>query len=337
MRTIEQMGTVFFLDGLVPVTTDRVRSALEHSGLDPKQARDLAKRFCFTRAKNKLREEGLIDEVGETETRWTWQLSRRYREENRLGYEFEASFWFDKLNQAVGADNRYLLEKVQALFAQYGGLYLAGDITKVVRRIFDAQKGLVKLRHAGAIYFVPRENRGLMQQVAKFVQDLGGQCVTVPVGPENELVRDKALEMLVEAVRSDVTKIVNEMQDLKTSGEDLTKRKARNRWKELGAQLTRIKTFARSLSTDAEGLIGQVRNSELDLALVAKADLDVIAALAHGGRVGGALGQIVQTVYEGELPALRSPRVQAAQVLLEGPETLQLPVGVGVQAPVLEA
>lgn len=338
MRTINQIGTVFFLDGLLPVTTDRVRSSLEKSGLDPRAARDLAKRFCFARAKNTLRDEGLIDEVGETETRWTWQLSRRYREANRLGYEFEAAFWFDKQGQSVGADNPQLLEKVQALFARYGGLYLAADITKVVRRIFDAQKGMVKLRHAGAVYFVPSENRTLMDKVAAFVQGLGGECVIVPVGPENGLVREKALGMLVEAVRTDIARIAAEMAGLQKNGEDLTRRKARHRWKELGAQLDRVRTFARSLSADAGDLLKQIRTSELDLALVAKADLDVIAALAHGGQIKGALAQIVQGAFEGELPALESPRMKATRVLLGGPETLFMPVVHAANAqPLVEA
>src|SRR5438128_1713920 len=110
MRTINSIGTLFCTDSLPAVTTDRVRSALERSNLDPKLARDLAKRFCFVRAKNRLRADGLIDEVNETDERWTWQLSRRYREENRLGYEFEASFWFDKGAEDVGADNGLLLD-----------------------------------------------------------------------------------------------------------------------------------------------------------------------------------------------------------------------------------
>lgn len=141
-----------------PVTTDRVKEALETSGLDPKIARDLAKRRCFTRAKNKLKIAGLIDEVGETDARWTWQLSKRYREEQRLSFEFDTLFWYDKATQTVGAGSPALLERVQGLFSKSGGLYLAGDITKIVRRIFDAQRGMARLRHAGAIYFVPSEN-----------------------------------------------------------------------------------------------------------------------------------------------------------------------------------
>ena len=66
MQTIDAMGTIFFLDQLPTVTTDRVRSALEISGLDPEMARDLSKRYCFTRSKNQMKDEGLIDEVGES-------------------------------------------------------------------------------------------------------------------------------------------------------------------------------------------------------------------------------------------------------------------------------
>ena len=178
MRNITAIGTLFCLDQLPTVTTERVRSALDTSGLDPNQARDLAKRHCFTRAKNCMRADGLIDEVCETENRGTWQLSRRYREQNRLGYEYEACFWYDKATEDVGADNLVLLSKVQSLFAKYGMVHLPSDVTKLVRRVFDRQKGMVPLRHHGAVYFVPAENRDLMTKVAGFIQALGGECIT---------------------------------------------------------------------------------------------------------------------------------------------------------------
>ena len=106
---------------------------------------------------------------------------------------------------------------------------------------------------------------------------------------------------------------------------DLTARRANNRWKELVAQLDRIGAFARSLSADAQSLLAQVRRSELDLSLVAKADLDVIAALAHAGRIDGALGRIARTAYRGELPPVDSPRVKALEVILDAPDSLELP------------
>src|SRR5205823_3762780 len=91
VKTINQIGTVFFTDKLASVTTERVRSALEASNLDPMFAHDLSKRYCFSRAKNQLQAEGLIDEIEETPERWTWQLSRRFREAEHLGYEFDST------------------------------------------------------------------------------------------------------------------------------------------------------------------------------------------------------------------------------------------------------
>jgi hypothetical protein len=48
------------------------------------------------------------------------------------------------------------------------------------------------------------------------------------------------------------------------------------------------------------------------LALVAQADLDVIAALAHAGKINSALGQIAMNAFSGELPPLNSTRVRTA-------------------------
>jgi hypothetical protein len=312
VKTINQIGTVFFTDNMVSVTTERVRSALEASNLDPMLARDLSKRYCFTRAKNRMQADGLIDEIDETPDRWTWQLSRRFREAEHLGYEFDSAFWFDKLSQGVGADSNALLERVRELFASYGGLYLPSDLTKVIRRIFERQKGMVPLRHSGAIYFVPAENRILMNRVAAFIKDLGGDCITADIGADNAPIRDKAQEMLVESVRKDLDGIVNELRELSADGDTLSARKAGSRWKELLVQLDRIKTFARSLNADTSDLLRKARNSELDLALVANADLDVIAALAHAGKINSALGQIAMNAFSGELPPLSSTRVRAA-------------------------
>ena len=312
MKTINQIGTVFFTDNLAAVTTARVRSALVASNLDPMLAHDLSKRYCFSRAKNRMQADGLIDEIDETSERWTWQLSRRFREAEHLGYEFDSAFWFDKRTESVGADNSTLLERVSELFSRYGGLYLPADLTKIVRRIFDRQKGMIALRHSGAVYFVPAENRILMNRVAAFIKDLDGECITAEIGADNTLIRDKAQKMLVESVRKDLDAIVSEIRELSADSEKLSARKAGNRWKELVAQLDRIKTFARSLSADTSDLLRKARNSELDLALVAHADLDVIAALAHAGKVTTALGQIAMNAFSGELPPLSSARVQAA-------------------------
>jgi hypothetical protein len=77
---------------------------------------------------------------------------------------------------------------------------------------------MVPLRHAGDVYFCPVENRPLMDQVTALIQKLGGDCVTAEIGPGNRSVRDKALDMLVEGVKSDLTRITSDMRAMRESG-----------------------------------------------------------------------------------------------------------------------
>ncbi len=198
-----------------------------------------------------------------------------------------------------------------SLFNQYGGIYLPSDVTKLIRRLFDRQKGMIPLRHNGVVYFVPSENQPLVEKVANFIKDIGGEFIAAEIGHSSTLVREKVMSMFVENVQGDLAKIVAEIKTLRESNQPLTARKANNRWKELLAQLERVKVFARSLRTDTDELLGKVRSSELDLSLVGEADLDVIAALAQAGKLDNALGQIAKTAFEGELPALDSPAVTA--------------------------
>ncbi len=326
MKTIEQVGTIFFTDKIKSVGTETVKRALDESELDPELAKDLAKRYCFGRAKNRLNTEGILDEVNDTDTRWTFQLSDRYRQDKKLSYEYKAQIWFDKQTETVGCDNPGLLAQVTDLFAQYGAMYLPSDVNKLVHRIFDRQYGMVSLRHHGAVYFVPSENSALMNRVFKFITAIGGDCLIVPIQQGNKPIVEQAKTSLVENVKKDMAKIVEEMNVLRQSGTTLTTRKANNRWKQLLQQIERIKMFARSLQVDSSDLINKVRSTELDLALVSGDNLDVIAALAQAGKITGTMSDIARNAFTDELPALNSPRVKEFLDNMPDVSTVELPV-----------
>ncbi len=312
MSVIKGIGTIFCTDGIGDTTVEKIREALEYSGLDPVLARDLSKRYCFTRAKNRLRDQGIVDEVDENEARWTWQLSERYVQEQKLNYSYKAQFWYDKATEAIGADNDELLAKANELFAHYAVTYLTSDTSTLVKRIFDRQSSIISLRKSGVVYFVPEEHTALLEQVQKFLGVIGADVITAPIGLENSVVREKALSRLAETCREDLSKVVAEIKTLKDAGEALTPRKAKNRWQALLAEVERIKSFGRSLQASTSQLLTQVSNSEFDLGLVADADLDVLAALAHNGKIDGALACIASAAFEGELPTLDDARVQKA-------------------------
>lgn len=327
-QVINRVGTIFSTDNINESTVTKIKSALEFSGLDPKIASELSKRYCFIRAKNRLVGDGIIDEVGEDDKRLTFQLSKKYVEDNKLTYEYGAQVWFDKGSETVGADDAALLEKAVELFAHYGEAYLPSDTSKLVRRIFDAQKGLVPLRHSGVVYFVPEEKQDILEKISLFVTAIGGDIITAEIGIDNKQVREKTTTMLVEGVKNDLEKIVNELKALEQNSEPLSKRKAKNRHAELLGQLERIKTFARSLQVDSGTLLKSVKSSEFDLALVAECDIDVLAALAQNGKITGAIAQIAKTAFEGSLPVVSDPRVQRAIKLVDAavPDLTDTPV-----------
>ncbi len=325
MRTINKIGTVFCTDCLRTVTVDKVKDALNRSGLDPEMARELSKRYCFSRAKNCLHTEGLIEEVLENDQKWIFQLSTRYREQMRLSYEFDSQFWFNKETETIGADNDTLLNQVNILFKKYGENYLPNDLSTLIRRVFDKQKGILPLRHHGVVYFVPSEAQTLMDKVAEFVQVLGADCLSFPIGAENKQIKDKAESMLIERVKADLATITEEMKQIREKGDSLTNRKASGRWRQLLAQLERVKLFAKSLQVDTGTLMSKVRVAELDLALITNDNMDVIAALAHAGKMNNTLGEIAKNAFKGELPTIGSPRVKQFEEMMVEVGKIELP------------
>lgn len=326
----DSAGSIFFTDHHKTVSTDRVKAALEQSELDPELVRELAKRFCFSRAKNCLKSEGMLDEVNETIKMWTFQLSERYRQFNKLNYEYSAQFWFDKGSETIGSDNPKVLEQVNSLFAHYGAVYLPSDVSKLVRRIFAQTSGMVPLRKAGVVYFVPSENARLMNRVREFISQMGGSCTVIDIVRQNKPVVEKVTASLVDTVKSDLAKIAEEMTLLRQADKTFTDRVANNRWKELLNQVERIKMFSRSLHVDTTDLINKVRSTELDLALVTGDSLDIIAALAQAGKITGTLGEIAKgaakVAFPGDLPSINSPRVRQFMDTMPDVGGLDLPV-----------
>lgn len=312
MGVINQIGTIFCTDQIGDVTVEKIRKALEVSGLDPKEVCNLSERYCFTRTKNILRAEGVVDAVSEDEQRWTWQLSEKYVQDNKLSYAYRAQFWFDKATQSIGADSLELTEKARELFAHYQVTYLTSDTSTLIKRIFEKQKGVLSLRRSGVVYFVPQEHLALLEKIQLFAKEIGAQVITAPIGADNREVREKTLASLNEAVRADLKKLVDELAELKAAGESLTPRKAKKRWQAVIGEIERIKTFGRSLHASTVQLLQSISTSEFDLALVADNDLDVIAALAHKGTISGALASIAAAAFEGDLPVFTSDRVQSA-------------------------
>ena len=285
------VGAMFVTDGMperMPVAS--VQDALEKSGLNSKLAAEIRKRGCFSRAKSKLKAEGLILEVKRKDDtgRWLWQLSDKFVESNKLGITFKAHFWFDTKNQTVGASEPDLASKIELLFAEYGNIYIGGDMTRLVHRIFMECKGLLPLRRAGGVYFIPEQHLPTLEKVMQFLADIGAtDCWCRRIGcfdennPDDQKLRLKGIQMTIETTKAKVKQITDEIAALEAKGDELSKTKAKNRLAELQDQVEKVRTFAQSLGADANELLAAASTEQIKLAQVACNTTDSLAAMAQ--------------------------------------------------------
>lgn len=302
-----KMGAVLTTDGMPrSITVEKVHKALVKSGLDPETAQKIGKLGCFARAKSKLSADGLILEVckKDDEGRWLWQLSDTVKDKsNKVSLKFKAHFWLTEDGE-VGSNDEAVRSKVEALFEEYGGIFLSADLMRIVHRIFLAQSGLLALRHAGGVYFVPEANRPLLEKVMTFLQDIGCVgCVVIPVGQlDNSTLKDKAVSMLVECTKNRLQGIQDEIKGIEGRKDGkLSRTVAKNRWKQLNGELERVRTFAKALAVDAQSLLKKAATSEIDLTKCAtdtEDQLDIAAAMAVGGRKGSVMAAIANVVKE---------------------------------------
>lgn len=290
-----QIGYVIITDEAPSVTVDRVRSALEESGLDPEEARELAKRHAFARAKNGLDVKGVINKVAENDQRLIYQLDETYVELNRLAYSDRGQIWFDKQALTVGADTPALREEAEKLFAHYGSMYLGSDVTRLVQRIFTKQRGIVSIRRHGGVYFVPIQFGALVDRVKDFAGKMGMRWVVYATGAEGGM-REQVLDRLAERIKGELESMKKEIDK---KGNDLTPRIAQTRMDTLVAQIGQIREFCAALGATAEEIEALASTTEVDLGLVkACGSASVLAALANQGVVTGLLGKVASKAFE---------------------------------------
>jgi HPt (histidine-containing phosphotransfer) domain-containing protein len=308
-RVGETAGAVFWTDAIPSVSLFKLREALTASGLAPEIARDLAKRYCFIRAKNKLRSEGLIDQLSETDERLTFQMADRFYSTQAIRYTKRALLWFDKETHVIGCEDEDLRSRVQVAFENAAETYTPDRVGELIKRIFRQHKAVVPLRKNGGIYFVPAAMKDVLDQVSQFIKRIGGEIYTSPVGFDMEEVKTKALAMLMDSMKSELQAITDEV---KAGG--MTKEKAGNRWQKLIKEVQRAASFASSLKVNAMQLIDAASTAEISLSVVASTDsLDVACAIAQGRTPGSVLAELASHLSAGEdLPTMDDARVRKA-------------------------
>lgn len=167
------------------VSFEDLKAALVAAGLDVKMARDMLPRNAFSRAARQLEKNRVIDRVKEDDEYLWFQFTKVEIDESvgNAAYNYETTL---KLKKATGEVECYeyeLQQQAQKLLDAELSQRNSADITRMVQRIFDDNKGdLVPIREQGGAYFVPDTHRGIADGVNTFLTEIGGSMRRYAVG-----------------------------------------------------------------------------------------------------------------------------------------------------------
>lgn len=108
----------------------------------------------------------------------SWQLSACVRDDDRLRYERDTVFEVGEDGSLSVKDWGECAHAVQNSFAEARRTMVAGDVSSVVRCIFERSEHfneLIPLRDRGGVYFVPDKAANMVEAARAFVEGVGGK------------------------------------------------------------------------------------------------------------------------------------------------------------------
>lgn len=192
----------------VKSTADTVRAAVLAAGLDEKTfCVEIKPAQAFKRAVAELQDERVIRKVEETATTLRFQFTREARAGEGIDYTREAILSLDKKSglvtcedagaSAVNRDD--LADLSMRKIAERTFTRTTSDLHAIVSNVFETNGDLYQIRSQGGCYFVPAAHLAASEQVAKFIDSVGGEYrrfpIPVGVGAEKS-VKDSMSEGL---------------------------------------------------------------------------------------------------------------------------------------------
>lgn len=190
----------------VKATADTVRAAVLAAGLDENT-------FCvkikpaqaFKRAVAELQDERVIRKLDDSPAELRFQFTREARGGEGIDYTREAILVLDKKAGTVSCEDGPagkrddLADLSMQKIAERTFSRTTSDLHAIVSNVFETNGDLYQIRSQGGCYFVPAEHLAASEQVAKFIDSVGGEYrrfpIPVGVGAEKS-VKDSMSEGL---------------------------------------------------------------------------------------------------------------------------------------------
>ena len=226
-------------------------AALDHAGLDPGVARELAPRHAFTRACRRLGEKRIIRPVAETQRELRFQFTAESRAGDRFEYTLETLLTLDKQTGLVTCDLPGLGALAQDELDRCVAARTGADVTRVVQRLFDRHADLFPVRPSGGVYFVPARHSVFTDRVQLFLGRVNGRLLRFPV-PAGTPEGDRSVR---ESVAAGLAAVVDEhRRAVAEFGADTRPDTLRRSAERIRCAQFKVEAYAEYLAGERDGL-----------------------------------------------------------------------------------
>lgn len=175
-------------DSTITHTRTSVIEALKAADLKEEAAKELKPKYAFTRAKQKLVEERIINELRQDSDTITFQFNKRVMEDKEFKFPKETLLVLNTITGKIKCDIAELELHAQKLLDKALEERTTSDITKLVQALFEEQEklhlneehGLFPIREQGGVYFVFEPMLPFVDKIHEFLKALGGSMIRMP-------------------------------------------------------------------------------------------------------------------------------------------------------------
>jgi hypothetical protein len=195
-----------------------VEQSLAKHGLPTDVVHDLTPKAAFGRACQSMKENRQIDKLKHKGGIFQFQLTKKALLDERIEFDFETIVELDGSTGRISCSDYAIKQQAETLFNDALQHRTPQDVTKMVLHLLD-RKCWPFLVEKGCVYFVPDQYTPLLEQVEKFVTDMGGTFRRSPV-PRGDSYGDQTAK---EACAAYLHGLVNKMRGIVDGFEETTR------------------------------------------------------------------------------------------------------------------
>lgn len=296
-----------------------LRAALTISGFDEKLAKDMAPRSAFARAAKQLDDDRIIRKVEEDDASITFQFTKEFLSQGELKYEREYQLDLNKETGKVTCENTEMESTAQKLVDHHIDNREAADITRLVQRMFEAEKGdLIPVRAQGGCYFVPPQHRELVSKTSSLLKTIGGKLNVWEISMRSAATQSAVEESTLEYMLSEVDEFNKSLDNVDQESKPAVVQRRLERVATLRAKLEGYAPLLRGLYSEinnaiqsSENLLRQKVNGDYQEEIVVEPevssaftqdDAELLAELESSQSAAHELIANLESPIEGDIP-----------------------------------